>query len=643
MTAAPITLKYPDGSEHPFPSGTTGRQVAESIGKRLASDALAVKVNGRILELSLPLAESGSFSVLTWKDLEGKQALWHTVAHLMAEAVTELYPGALPTMGPPQEEGVYYDFAQVKPFTPEDLEKIEVKVNELLKEKRELVRKEVSVSDAKKLFAKNKFKMELIEEFTEKGKNLSVYYQGTFFDLCKGGHVESTEKIAAVKVFKSSSAYWRADEKNESLQRVYAIGFPEKKMLDEWVKVREEATARSHLKLGKEHQLFLTCPLVGPGLPLFTPKGTIIREQLALFLREKQLEAGYLPVTTPHIAKIDLFKTSGHYPFYKESMFEPMKTPDGEFILKPMNCPFHIQIYQNEMRSYKDLPLRYTEFGTVYRWEKSGELQGLTRVRMITQDDAHLFCTPDQVRPEIEKVVDLVLHIFEKLNFKEYRARFSVRDDSDKFVGSKENWAKAEADIEYVLKKKKLNYSREEGEAAFYGPKIDFVVKDILGRDWQLGTVQVDYNLPERFDLSYIDSDGQKKRPVMIHRAPFGSLERFTGIVIEHFAAKFPAWLAPTQAVILPLNDSHNEMVRSLQKDWISKNMRVQVDDSQNTLSYKIRQAQLDQIPFILVVGDKEAQTKSVTVRTLDGTQTVMKLVEFEKMLLEKIKSRSLE
>lgn len=643
MKSSSIALTFPDGSLHEFPSGTTGRQVAESIGKRLASDALAVKVNGRILELSLPLTESGSFAVLTWKDLEGKQALWHTVAHLMAEAVTQLYPDALPTIGPPQEEGVYYDFANVKPFTLEDLEKIESKMKELLQEKRELVRKEVLVSDAKKLFAKNKFKIELINEFSSEGKNLSVYYQGKFFDLCKGGHVESTEKIAAIKVFKSSSAYWRADEKNESLQRVYAIGFPQKGMLDDWLKLREEASARSHLKLGKEHQLFLSSPLVGPGMPLFPPKGTVIREQLSKFLREKQIEAGYLPVTTPHIAKIDLFKTSGHYPYYKESMFEPIKTPDGEFLLKPMNCPFHIQIFQNDMRSYKDLPIRYTEFGTVYRWEKSGELQGLTRVRMITQDDAHLFCTPDQVRGEIEGVVDLVLSIFNTMNFKEYRARFSVRDDSDKYVGSKENWAKAEADIEYVLKKKGLVYSREEGEAAFYGPKIDFVVKDVLGRDWQLGTIQVDYNLPERFELSYIDNDGQKKRPVMIHRAPFGSLERFMGIVIEHFGAKFPAWLAPVQAVILPLSDAHNVAANALQKDWEKKNFRVKVDSSQNTLSYKIRQAQLEKIPFILVMGDKEAESKSVTVRTLDGKQTVMKATEFEKMLLQKVESRSLE
>lgn len=643
MKTTTITLTFPDGSNHEFPTGTTGRQVAESIGKRLAQDALAAKLGERIIELSLPLSESGNFSILTWKDLEGKQALWHTVAHLMAEAVTELYPGALPTIGPPQNEGVYYDFAGVKPFNPEDLEKIENKINELLKEKRELVRKEVSVSDAKKLFVHNKFKIELINEFSSEGKNLSVYYQGKFFDLCKGGHVEHTEKIAAVKVFKSSSAYWRADEKNESLQRVYAIGFPEKKLLDEWLKVREEAEKRSHIKLGRELGLFVSSPLVGPGLPLFTQQGTVIREQLSKFLREKQLEAGYLPVTTPHIAKVDLFKTSGHYPYYKDDMFAPMQTPDGDYILKPMNCPFHIQIYNSEKRSYRELPLRLTEFGTVYRYEKSGELQGLTRVRMITQDDAHLFCAPEQVREEIEKVIDLVFTIFKTLDFKDYRARFGVRDDSPKYVGGEENWNKAQADIEAVLQKTGLVYSKGVGEAAFYGPKIDFLVKDVLGREWQLGTVQVDYNLPERFALEYIGSDGAAHRPVMIHRAPFGSLERFMGILIEHFAGRFPPWLAVTQIALLPLSDQFNDHCRALAKRWQLVGYRVKVDESQNTLSYKIRAAQLEQIPFMLVVGEKEIKDNSVTLRTLDGKQQTLSINSFEELIFEKVSKRTLD
>lgn len=643
MKTTTITLTFPDGSPHEFPTGTTGRLVAESIGKRLAQDALAAKLDDRIIELSLPIDKSGNFSVLTWKDLEGRQALWHTVAHLMAEAVTELYPGALPTMGPPQEEGVYYDFANVKPFNPEDLQRIEDKINELLKQKRDLVRHDVSVAEAKKLFAHNKFKIELINEFSGEGKNLSVYYQGKFFDLCKGGHVEHTECIAAVKVFKSSSAYWRANEKNESLQRVYAIGFPDKKMLNEWVKQKEDAEKRSHIKLGRELDLFLSSPLVGPGLPLFPPQGTIIREQLCIFLREKQLEAGYLPVITPHIAKVDLFKASGHYPYYKDSMFPPIQSTDGEYLLKPMNCPFHIQIYASQKRSYRELPLRLTEFGTVYRYEKTGELQGLTRVRMITQDDAHLFCAPEQVQEEIEKVIDLVFFIFKTLDFKDYRARFGVRDDSPKYVGSEENWKNAESNIETVLKKKGLAFTKEKGEAAFYGPKIDFVVKDVLGREWQLGTVQVDYNLPERFNLEYIGSDGAAHRPVMIHRAPFGSLERFMGILIEHFAGRFPPWLAVTQIALLPLSDQYNAHCQTLAKKWQSAGYRVKVDESQNTLSYKIRNAQLEQVPFMLVVGEKEMKDQTVTLRTLDGKQQTLSVEDFEKIVSKKVEQRLLE
>ncbi|MBI5871523.1 threonine--tRNA ligase [archaeon] len=468
-----------------------------------------------------------------------QETIWHSASHVLAAAVKELFPEVKFGIGPAIEEGFYYDFFIEKPFSPEDLQKIEKAANKIIAKDEKFERKEISKKEALQLFKDQKFKLELIEEL-EEGK-ISVYSNGKFTDLCKGPHVGKAKDIGVIKVLKSSAAYWKGDQSRESMQRVYGISFPSQKELDAWLQAKKDAEQRSHLKLGKDLKLFLLCADVGPGLPIFTPQGTVIREELQKFLREEQLKRGYLPVVTPHITKAELYKISGHLELYKDLMFPAMRTAEGEeYYLKPMNCPHHIQIYKSELRSYKDLPLRYTEFGTVYRYEKSGELTGLTRVRMITQDDAHLFCRPEQVKDEILGIIDIVLKIFKTLNFKDYSARFGTRDKGSKYIGSDEVWEQAEKDIESALNETGLKYYKAEGDAVFYGPKIDFVVKDVLGREWQLGTIQVDYNLPDRFSLSYIGEDSKEHRPVMIHRAPFGSLERFEGIMIEHFAGTFP-------------------------------------------------------------------------------------------------------
>jgi len=571
-----------------------------------------------------------------------KETIWHSASHVLAAAVKELFPNVKFGIGPAIEEGFYYDFYSEKPFSPEDLQKIEKAANKIISRDEKFERKEISKKEALELFKDNKFKLELIKEL-EEGK-ISIYTNGSFTDLCKGPHVSKAKDIGVIKVLKSSAAYWKGDQAKESMQRIYGISFPSSKEADEWLAAKKEAEARSHIKLGKELNLFLVCGEVGGGLPIFTPQGTVIREELQKFLREEQVKRGYLPVVTPHITKSELYKISGHLDHYKDSMFPAMKTVEGEeYYLKPMNCPHHIQIYKSEMRSYKELPLRYTEFGTVYRYEKSGELTGLTRVRMITQDDAHLFCRPDQVRLEVLGIVELVLKIFKVLGFKDYSVRFGTRDSSDKYVGGDEVWHAAEADIEAVLKQSGLKYYKAEGEAAFYGPKIDFVVKDVLGREWQLGTVQVDYNLPERFKLSYIGEDGKEHRPVMIHRAPFGSLERFEGVLIEHFAGKFPPWLAPVQVKIIPVSDKFNDYAGKISAEMKAKNLRVDFDVSNNTLSYKIREAQLMKIPYALVVGEKEQESGTVTVRDLSGKQSVFKSDEFLQKLLKQVSERSLE
>ncbi|HIH21060.1 MAG TPA: threonine--tRNA ligase [Candidatus Diapherotrites archaeon] len=569
-----------------------------------------------------------------------KETVWHSASHVLATAVKELFLEAKFGIGPAIDEGFYYDFLVAKPFSPQDLEAIEKKANEIIKQDLAFERKEISKKEAQQLFKTQAFKLELIEEL-EEGK-ISTYSEGSFTDLCKGPHVQSTGQIGVLKVLKSSAAYWKGTQDRESMQRIYGIAFPTQPELDAWLKLKKDAEDRSHLKLGKDLNLFLISPEVGPGLPLFTPEGTIIREELQKFLREEQLKRGYLPVVTPHITKAALYKTSGHLELYKDSMFPVMKTEGDEYYLKPMNCPHHIQIYQSKLRSYRELPLRYTEFGTVYRLEKSGELTGLTRVRMITQDDAHLFCTPGQVKDEILGIINLVLKIFKILDFKDYFVRFGTRDNSGKYMASDEAWISAEKNIEESLKESGLKYFKAEGEAAFYGPKIDFVVKDVLGREWQLGTIQIDYNMPESFQLSYIGEDSKEHRPVMIHRAPFGSLERFEGILIEHFGGKFPLWLSPVQVKILAVSDKFNDYAQKISSELKSNNIRVDLDLSSNTVSYKIREAQLQKVPYVIVVGEREEKAGTVTVRDRLGKQFTEKAPAFLEKVLQQISERSL-
>ena len=569
------------------------------------------------------------------------EILRHSTAHVLAAAVKKLYPNAKLGIGPNVEDGFYYDFGNLR-IKEEDFESIEKEMHAIIKKDIKFTMQKKTRKEAEKILKNEEFKLDLLKNI--KDNEIYFYESGNFIDLCKGPHVSSTKEIKAFKLLKISSAYWKGNQGNEQLQRIYGTAFATEKELEGFLKLKEEAENRSHIKLGKDLGLFFLSPLVGPGLPLITPKGTIIREELQKFLRSEQLKHGYLPVTTPHIGRIDLYKKSGHYPYYKESMFEPMKCESVEYILKPMNCPHHIQVYQNNLRSYRELPLRLTEFGTVYRYEKSGELNGLTRVRMITQDDAHIFCSEGQVKSEILGVIDIVLNIFKVLNFASYRARFGTKDNSNKYIGSDEFWKKAEKDIEDALKEKKMKYDKAEGEAAFYGPKVDFIVKDVLGREWQLGTVQVDYNLPQRFELAYEGQDGKKHVPVMIHRAPFGSLERFMGILIEHFAGKFPLWLSPVQVKIITVNDRNNDFARSIEKKFKDNNIRVEVNDKAETLPKKVREAQLEQINYILTIGDKEVENKTLAVRTRSGKVTFgVNVNDFIKEILEKIQNKTID
>jgi len=579
---------------------------------------------------------------IDWNKKEERQKFWHSSSHIMAQAVKELFPGALTAIGPAIEEGFYYDFFVQRPFTNADLEIIEKKMFEIAEKKQKFEKKTVDKKKAFELFKDNKFKTELINEFEE--EKATLFSNGNFTDLCKGPHLENSAEIKAIKLLKTSAAYWRGNEKRETLQRVYGISFPKKELLDDWLKARELAEQRSHIKIGREQDLFLISESVGSGLILWTPKGHIVREQLIQFLRKEQIKRGYKMVTTPHIGKIGLYKKSGHLEHYKEMMYSPMKVEDEEYILKPMNCPHHIMIYADKRHSYRELPLRIAEFGTVYRYEKSGELFGLVRVRGFTQDDSHIFCTQEQLKQEFENVIDVVLYIFGVLGFKQYRARLGTRDNSEKFMGSKELWAQAQKDIEAAAKEKKVPYEIALGEAAFYGPKLDFLVKDTLGREWQLGTIQVDYNLPERFDLNYIDSTDKKARPVMIHRAPFGSLERFIGILIEHFAGNFPLWLSPVQVKILTVADRHNNYAEALAKKMIEKEIRAETDARQETISAKVRDAQLEKANYILVVGDKEEKDNTVTVRTRKGKVSAgVKAEAFIEQALKEISEQTLD
>jgi len=622
-----ITLTLPDGSERSYPAGTTGYDVAASIGAGLARAALAIKVDGTVQDLTRPIAEDADIAILTWDDNEGKETFWHSSAHLMAEALQELYPGIKFTIGPPIDQGFYYDIDPGEhQISSDDFPEIEDKMLDLARRDVEYDRREVTKDEAVAYYEDvgNEYKLELIEALDD--GEITFYEQGEFTDLCRGPHIPSTGDIKAPKLLSVAGAYWRGDESNKQLTRIYGITFPKQKLLEEYLERRRLAKERDHRKLGKELDLFtFNAEKVGPGLPMWLPKGAQLRETLENFLKQEQLKAGYEPVVTPHIGRLDLYRTSGHYPYYKESQFPPMlfegeDTEDEEedgYLLKPMNCPHHTQIYDHDMHSYRDLPVRLAEFGTVYRFEQSGELGGLTRVRGFTQDDAHIFCTPDQVKGEFKSVIDLTLKVLSALSFDEFEAQISLRDpqQKDKYVGDNALWDQAEQAIREAVAEKGLEAREETGEAAFYGPKLDFMVADALGREWQLGTIQVDYNLPERFDLTYIDENDEKQRPVMIHRAPFGSLERFIGVLIEHCGGNFPTWLAPVQVQVIPVSDDFNAYAEEVASKLRAEDIRVKVDDKDETVGYKIRQAETSKVPYMLVVGGREAEAGTVAVR----------------------------
>ena len=614
-----IKITFPDGSQRKYEKGTTAYQIAESISPRLAADSLAAAVNGTTVDMTRPIDEDATVKFFKWDDPEGKHAFWHTSSHLLAEALEALYPGIKFGIGPAIENGFYYDVDSPVPITEADLPAIEKKMMELARNKEQLIRTEVSKADALKTFTEknDEYKVELIRDLED--GTISFYTNGAFTDLCRGPHITNTGLIKAVKLTSVAGAYWRGNEKNKMLTRIYGISFPKKSMLDDYLVLLEEAKKRDHRKLGKELELFMFSQRVGPGLPMWLPKGAELRDRLERFLRQIQKQYGYQQVITPHIGNKELYVTSGHYAKYGKDSFQPIHTPyEGEeYLLKPMNCPHHCEIYRSKPRSYKDLPVRLAEFGTVYRYEQSGELHGLTRVRGFTQDDAHLFVRPDQLLDEFEKVIDIVLYIFRTLKFDQYTAQVSLRDPNnrEKYIGSDENWEKAEAAIIKAAKDKGLKTTVVTGEAAFYGPKLDFMVKDALGRNWQLGTIQVDYNLPERFDLTYKGADDKLHRPIMIHRAPFGSMERFVAVLLEHTAGKFPLWLAPDQAVVLPISEKYNDYAAEV-VDYLTKHdVRVQIDDRNEKIGRKIRDNELKRIPFLLIVGEKEQNDHTVSLR----------------------------
>ncbi|PCJ85377.1 MAG: threonine--tRNA ligase [Flavobacteriales bacterium] len=615
-----MNITFPDGQTKPYEKGVTALEIASSISEGLARSVLTAKASGEVIDATLPLNKDAELQLLTWNDDGGKKAMWHSSAHLMAEALEVIYPGVKFGIGPPIENGFYYDIdLGEQTISEHDFKKIEEKMLELAREKNEYHRNEISKTDALNYFKEkgDEYKLELLHEL-EDGQ-ITFYTQGNFTDLCKGPHIPNTGFIKAVKLTKVAGAYWRGDEKRKQLTRIYGITFPKQKELTEYLQLLEEAKKRDHRKLGKELELFTFSEKVGQGLPLWLPKGAALRERLENFMREAQKKAGYEPVITPHIGHKDLYITSGHYDKYGEDSFRPIKTPaEGEeFFLKPMNCPHHCEIYKSKPRSYKDLPIRLAEFGTVYRYEQSGELHGLTRVRGFTQDDAHLFCRPEQVKDEFKKVIDLVLYVFKALDFQNYTAQISLRDpkDKEKYMGGDENWEKAEIAIIEAAEEKGLKTVVEVGEAAFYGPKLDFMVKDAIGRKWQLGTIQVDYNLPERFELEYTGSDNQKHRPVMIHRAPFGSLERFVALLIEHCEGKFPLWLTPEQAAILPISDKYNDDAQNISQLLKNYDIRAFVDDRNEKTGKKIRDSEMKKVPYMLIIGEKEVENNTVSVR----------------------------
>ena len=638
-----INITFPDNSVKQFESGVTPLQIAESISPRLAADVLAASVNDEEWDLTRPIAEDASVKLFKWDDPEGKHAFWHSSAHLLAEALQELYPGVKFGIGPAVENGFYYDIDPGEhTITSADFPKIEKKMLELARQKQEIKRADISKADALKLFGDRgeEYKCELISELED--GHITTYTQGSFTDLCRGPHIPTTAPIKAVKITSLAGAYWRGDEKRNQLVRVYGITFPKQKMLDEYLALLEEAKKRDHRKLGKEMELFAFSPNVGAGLPLWLPKGAALRDRLEQFLRKIQKKYGYLQVITPHIGNKMLYVTSGHYAKYGKDSFQPIHTPEEgeEYLLKPMNCPHHCEIFRALPRSYRDLPLRLAEFGTVYRYEQSGELHGLTRVRGFTQDDAHIFCAPDQIKDEFLKVMDIIFYIFKALKFDNFEAQISLRDpkNKEKYIGSDENWHLAEQAIIEACEERGLNARKELGEAAFYGPKLDFMVKDAIGRRWQLGTIQVDYNLPERFQLEYTGSDNQKHRPVMIHRAPFGSLERFVAVLLEHTAGKFPLWLVPDQAVVLPISEKFNDYAHKVAEELNMADVRAIVDDRNEKIGKKIRDNELKKIPYLLIVGEKEAQNGEVSVRKQgEGDKGTMKIATFAENLTREV------
>jgi threonyl-tRNA synthetase len=643
-----MNITFPDGAVRQYEEGSSALDIAKKISEGLARKIIAAEVNGQVWDLSRPINSDASIKFLTWDDEKGKSTFWHSSAHLMAEAIEETFPGVKFWVGPPIEKGFYYDVdLGDNVITESDLEKLEKKMVALAKENNSFTRKEISKADAVKYFEDkgDEYKLDLLTNLND--GDITLYSQGKFTDLCRGPHIPSTGIVKGIKLTNIAGAYWKGDEKNKMLTRIYGVTFPNQKELDEYLVFLEEAKKRDHRKLGKELELFTFSEKVGAGLPLWLPNGTMLRERLQNFLQKAQIESGYLPVITPHIGSKSLYVTSGHYEKYGKDSFQPIKTPvEGEeFFLKPMNCPHHCEIYRSSPRSYKDLPLRLAEFGTVYRYEQSGELHGLTRVRGFTQDDAHLFCMPDQVKDEFKKVIDLVLYVFASLGFTDYTAQISLRDkiDRSKYIGSDDNWELAERSIIEAAEDKGLNTVIEYDEAAFYGPKLDFMVRDAIGRKWQLGTIQVDYNLPERFDLTYIGEDNSKHRPVMIHRAPFGSMERFIAVLTEHCAGKFPMWLVPVQVKILPISDKFLSYAQNVLSELKNNDIRAEIDDRSEKIGKKIRDTELAKIPLMLIIGEKEVNENIVSVRRQgkgdEGTKDLPALIA---MIQQEVKSKKI-
>ncbi len=639
-----IKLTFPDKTVKEFESRITGLEVARSISPRLAKEALAIAINGETVDLTHPINTDAEVQIYTWNDDEGKHAFWHSSAHLMAEAIAHFFPGTKFGIGPAIEQGFYYDIElpEGQTVSENDFPKIEKKILELAQRKTPYIRTEKSKKEALDYFGKKAedYKVELINDLED--GTISFYQQGDFTDLCRGPHLPNTGYIKAIKLLNIAGAYWRGNEKNKQLTRIYAITFPKQKLLEEYLVMLEEAKKRDHRKIGKEMELFAFSQKVGLGLPLWLPKGAELRERLEQFLKKVQKAYGYQPVITPHIGQKELYVTSGHYAKYGADSFQPIHTPQEgeEFLLKPMNCPHHCEIYKVKPHSYKDLPLRLAEFGTVYRYEQSGELHGLTRVRGFTQDDAHIFCTPDQLKDEFIKVIDIILYIFKTLHFGDFITQISLRDpnDKEKYIGSDENWEKAEKAIIEATEEKGLNTIIELGEAAFYGPKLDFMVKDALGRKWQLGTIQVDYNLPERFELEYIGTDSQKHRPVMIHRAPFGSMERFVAVLIENTAGEFPLWLVPDQAVILPISEKFEEYAKKICQLLKNNEIRTLIDERSEKIGKKIRDNELKKIPYLIIIGEKEVNSNTISVRKhKEGDKGTFTVEEFTKMVNDEI------